>query len=47
MHHLLVHMNQDKTKIMTQQYMQLNIGGKEIQQLNLFWKLNLKVSHEN
>ena len=38
MYHLLVHINQDikgdKTKIRTQQYIQLNTEAKEIQQLN-------------
>ena len=38
MNHLLVHINQgikgDKSRIRTQQYIQLNTGAKEIQQLN-------------
>ena len=38
MHHLLEHTNQvikgDKAKIMTQQYIKLNTGAKEIQQVN-------------
>ena len=38
MHHLLQHINQDikgdKAKIRTQQYIKLNTGAKEIQQVN-------------
>ena len=51
MTHLLVHIHQDitgdKTKLRTQQYMQLNIGAKEIQQLKAAYYERLPTSMQS